>query len=406
MQDLKHAVRLFMKSPGFTAVVVITMALGIGESVAVFSVIQGTLLRTLPYKEPDRLINILDSSKHEKELAKIFASYADFEEFSRHAHTLELVAADTWAGRSAAVLTGRGPAKAYLTIPVTGGFFDTLGVGAELGRTFRRDDLSGGCAVVLSDKFWRAHLEANPRILGQALSLDDRACLVVGVMPATFAVYPPETQIWTLLLPNDSRLKNHFGVFMIARLKTGASMAQARAELTALHNTLHAHDSNGERDFTPLVDGLKDQFTWLASRTLRSTLALAFAAVTIVLFIACLNVAGLLTGRAFARWTRVCDSCRARTRSGAFGSAIADRIGAAFVGWRCAGNARGLLGHALLWRGATDRTAGRVKYRDQRSDPSLYCCRVDGKRSDLRRCIRVGDIEGRFVRWAACDGRQ
>ena len=301
MHDLKLSVRLFMKSPGFTAVVVITLALGIGANVAVFSIIEGTLLRPLPYKEPGRLINILDTSKREKELAKIFASYADFEEFSHHARTLEPVAADTWAARPTAVLTGRGPAKAYLTIPVTGRFFDTLGVGAQLGRTFRADDSHGGCAVVLSDKFWRSRLDADPHILGQALSLDDRACTVVGVMPATFAVYPPQTQIWTLLMPNDPRLKGQFGVFMIARLKMGASLAQARAELTALHNALHAHDSSGERDFTPLVTGLQDQFTWLASRTLRSTLALVSAAVVVVLLIACLNVASLLTGRVFAR---------------------------------------------------------------------------------------------------------
>ena len=300
MHDLKLAVRLFMKSPGFTVVVVITLALGIGANVAVFSIIQGTLLRPLPYKAPDRLVNILDSSRREKELAKIFASYADFEEFSRHSRTLESVAAETWAGRPTSVLTGRGPAKAYVTIPVTGGFFDTLGVGAQQGRTFKADDL-GGCAVVLGDKFWRARLNADARILGKALSLDDRACTVVGVMPATFAVYPPETQIWTLLLPNDPRLKSYFGVFMIARLKAGSSIAQARAELTTLHKTVHEHDSNGERDFTPLVSGLQEQFTWLASRTLRSTLALLFAAVTVVLLIACLNVASLLTGRALAR---------------------------------------------------------------------------------------------------------
>jgi putative ABC transport system permease protein len=301
MHDLKHALRLFMKSTGFTAVVVITLAIGIGANVAVFSIIQGTLLRPLPYKDPDRLITILDTSKHERELAKIFASYEDFEDFSRHSQTLESVAAETWAARPSAVLTGRGPAKAYLTIPVTAGFFNTLGVGAKLGRTFRPGDLTGGCAVVLSDKFWRARLGADSRIVGQALSLDDRACTVTGVMPATLAVYPPETQIWTLILPNDPRLKNHFGVFMIARLKMGASIARTRAELTALHNNRHAHDFNGEKDFTPLVDGLQEQFTWLASRTLRSTLAVVFAAVVVVLFMACLNVAGLLTGRAFAR---------------------------------------------------------------------------------------------------------
>ncbi len=301
MQDLKYALRLFMKSPGFTAVVVITLALGIGANTAVFSVIYGVLLRPLPYKNPDRLIDILDSSRREKELAKIFASYSDFEEFSRHSHTLESLAADTWAGRPGAVLSGRGPAKTYLTIPVTAGFFKTLGVAAHHGRTFSSDDLRGGCSVVLSDNFWRVRLGADPHIIAQALSLDNQSCTVLGVMPPSFAVYPPETQIWTLVLPNDPRLRSYFGVFMIARLRPGVSIAQVRAELAALHGALHAHDSTGERDFTPLVSRLQDQFTWLAGRNLRTTLALLFAAVILVLSIAALNVANILLGQSFAR---------------------------------------------------------------------------------------------------------
>src|ERR671935_183259 len=93
MQDLRHALRLFRKSPGFTAIVIISLALGIGANTAVFNIIYGALLRPLPYRNPDRLIDILDSSTRESELAKIFASYTDFEEFSQHAHTLESVAA-------------------------------------------------------------------------------------------------------------------------------------------------------------------------------------------------------------------------------------------------------------------------------------------------------------------------
>jgi putative ABC transport system permease protein len=301
MQDLKHALRLCAKSPGFTAVVTITLALGIGANTAVFSVIYGALLRPLPYRDPGRLINILDTSPREKELAKIFASYSDFEEFSAHSHSLESIAADTWAGRPGVVLRGRGPTKTYLTIPVTAAFFKTLGVAAQMGRTFANNDLRGGCAVVLSDRFWRGRLGADPHIVGQTLSLDNQSCTVLGVMPATFAVYPPETQIWTLILPNDPRLRSFFGVFMIARLRPGVSIAQARAELVALHKALHGQDSSSEKEFTPLVTGLQDQFTWLAGRNLRTTLALLFASVILVLLIACLNIANLLLGRSIAR---------------------------------------------------------------------------------------------------------
>jgi putative ABC transport system permease protein len=261
----------------------------------------GALLCPLPYKNPDRLINILDTSTRESDLAKIFASYSDFEEYSRHARTVESIAADTWAGQPSAVLTGRGPVKTYLTIPVSAGFFSTLGVAAQQGRTFTSDDLRGGCAVVLSNKFWRGPLGSDPHIIGRSLSLDNQPCTVAGVMPASFAVYPPETQIWTLILPNDPRLRRFFGVFMIARLKPGVGITQARAELTALHRALHVHDTNGEKEFTPLVSGLQDQFTWLAGRNLRTTLIVVFAAVMLVLLIACLNIANLLLARSLAR---------------------------------------------------------------------------------------------------------
>jgi putative ABC transport system permease protein len=301
MSDVKHALRVFAKSPGFTATLLAMLALGIGANTAVFSIVESVLLRPLPYRDPARLINILDASTREQQLAKIFSSYTDFEEFSRHARSLNQLAATSWAGRPDAILTGRGPAKGYLTLPVTADFFATLGVSPQRGRTFTADDLRAGCEVVLSDKFWRGALHADPAIVGQSLSLDDRSCIVLGIMPSAFAFYPPETQIWSLLLPGDPRLRTYFGVFMVARLRPGVTPAQAQSELTALHTALHAHDSNGEKEFTPLVDGLQDQFTWLAGRNLRTTLAILFAAVFAVLSIACLNVANLLLGRSLAR---------------------------------------------------------------------------------------------------------
>ncbi len=249
----------------------------------------------------DALVDILDTSLRESSLAKIFASYSDFDEFSHHARSIEGIAAATWAGRPSAILTGRGPAKDYLTIPVTAGFFDTLGIPASFGRTFKSADLLGGCAVVLSDRFWRGPLRQDPRIVGQSLVLDDRPCTVLGIMPANFGFYPPETQIWSLLLPNDPRLKSFFGVFMVARLRPGVTVAQARSELTALHRALHVNDINGEREFTPLVSNLQDQFKWLAGRTLNTTLAIVFAAVALVLAIAFFNVTHLLMMKSLRR---------------------------------------------------------------------------------------------------------
>ncbi|HEY3840835.1 MAG TPA: ABC transporter permease, partial [Bryobacteraceae bacterium] len=301
MNDLRYAIRLFAKSPGFTVVVVATLALGIGANTAVFSIVNGVLLRPLPYRDPGRLVDVLDTSVREKELAKLFASYRDFEEYSRHARSAEAIGAATWATRPGAVLRGRGRTKSYLTIPVTAGFFRTLGVNAQMGRTFSTEDLGGGCAVVLSDPFWRGPLHGDAGIVGQTISLDKQSCRVIGVMPSGFGFYPPETQIWTLLLPGDPRLQKYFGVFIVARLKPGVTLAQFQSEIDALHSALNAHASNGEEHFAPLIGGLQEQFTWLAGRTLRTTLLLLFGAVFLVLCIACLNVANLFLVRSFVR---------------------------------------------------------------------------------------------------------
>jgi putative ABC transport system permease protein len=301
MREARQAIRVFAKSPGFTAVLLLTLALGIGANTAVFSVIDGVLLRPLPYRDPARLINILDASLREAQLAKIFASYTDFEEYAGHAHTLERIGATSWAGRTGAILTGRGSARSYLTLPVTSGFFDTLGVAPALGRTFTDADRSGDCALVVSERFWRAALHADPAAVGRPVTLDDRPCTVLGVMPAAFAFYPPETQIWSLVLADDQRLKRYFGVFVVARLKPGATIKQARDELTSLHSALQANATNGENKFAPLVSGLQDQFQWLAGRNLPTTLGLLFGAVLAVLAIACLNVTNLLVMRNFAR---------------------------------------------------------------------------------------------------------
>jgi predicted permease len=342
MRHVRHAFRLYAKSPGFTVTILLTLALGIGANTAVFSIVDGVLLRPLPYNHPERLIDILDTSPREQGLSRIFAGYTDFEEFSKHAHTLERVAASTWAGRFGVILTGHGPARSYLAIPVTAEFFSTLGMPAQLGRTFSPDDLSGGCAVVLSNKFWRGPLGADPSIAGQTISLDDRACTVLGVMPPAFGFYPQETQLWTLLLPGDPRLKKYFGVFMVARLKPGASVAQAQTELTALHAQLHAHEAGNEHQFTAAVSSLQDQFTWLAGRNLPSTLIALFAAVIAVLAIACVNVANLLLGRSFARGREF--AIRA-----ALGSGRSNLIGQLLVEASLLCFAGGVLGLLVAW---------------------------------------------------------
>jgi predicted permease len=294
MQDLRFALRLIARNPGLSAVIIVTLALGIGANTAVFSVVDAVLLKPLPYKDSERLVAIWDKYIKEGNLSKVFASYADFEEWKSHSRSFDQIAACTWA-RAGQTLTGRGAARSLLAIPASVDFFSLLGVPAARGRTFRPDDLNQGCSVVLAHRFWQDALGGEPDIIGKSLALDGKACSVIGVMPAGFAFFPEPTELWTLLArdyPPD------VGVF--GRLKPGVSMASAQAEISRLHELLHKNDKK-EPDVVPVVYDLQGEFTWMAGRNLRLSLLVLLAAVGFVLIIACVNVANLLLGRSLVR---------------------------------------------------------------------------------------------------------
>jgi predicted permease len=188
-----------------------------------------------------------------------------------------------------------GTSQATIGHPVSTSFFDTLGVPAELGRTFSAEDERHGCGVVLSHDFWSTTLHADASIAGQSLTLDQRPCIVLGVMPASFHFYPAAAKLWILLGPDFEPKREQATVGIFARLKPGVTRAQAQAEVAALHRALHKDAF--WRDFEPAVYDLHSEFTFLASRTLRVTLVVLFASVLLVLLIACLNVANLLLAR-------------------------------------------------------------------------------------------------------------
>ena len=298
--DLAYARRVLLKSPGFAAVAILTLALGIGANTAVFSIINGALLRPLPYKNPSRLITIWDKSVRDAQLAKIFASYRDYEEFRKSARSVEEIAAATWA-TGGQTMTGRGRARNVLAIPVSAAFFNLFGIPPERGRTFTDDDWKRGCSIVLSDDFWRSSFNADPDIVGKGIVLDKRACTVLGVMPSTFVFYPQKTKLWTLITPDFKPPLDKLVVGLFARLKPGVTVAQAQTELTALHTALHKNEGWYERDITPVLYNMQSEFTWMAGRNLRTTLWALLAAVGLVLLIACLNVANLLLGRSLMR---------------------------------------------------------------------------------------------------------
>jgi predicted permease len=249
----------------------------------------------LPYRDPGRLAAIWATSTREEGLAKIFANHEDYTEFRRDAKTLESVSAATWAFRPSRVLTGFGPAREVLTIPATASFFETLGVRAKMGRTFTSDDETHGCSIVVAHKFWTSVLGADPSLVGRSVTLNQKPCTILGVMPEEFSFFPAETLAWILLGPGFAPNQDKMGVGIFARLKPGVTIAQAQAELRSLYRA--SRTGQEARDLEPVVYDLQGEFTFLAGRTLRTTLILVFGAVLLVLLIACLNVANLLLAR-------------------------------------------------------------------------------------------------------------
>jgi putative ABC transport system permease protein len=295
--DVRFAVRTWRKSRGYVAIAIGTLALAIGATTAVFSIVEAVLLRPLPYANAERLVAIWDAHVTSPNLSKIFSTYDDFETWRRQSRSFEQIAVATWA-TGPLILTGRDAPKMVLAIPASVDLFRVLGVSAARGRTFDPSDATSGCTIVLSHRFWQTALGSPEDIVGRSLALDDRACLVVGVMPATFAFYPERTDLWKLITANREPLPRvgYQGVGVFARLKAGVAPQQAQAEVTALHKRAHEHDPHGAA-FVPMMYPLQGEFTWLAGRNLRVTLWVLFAAVGVVLILACVNVANLLLGR-------------------------------------------------------------------------------------------------------------
>jgi len=213
--DLRYAARMLVHRPAFAALVVVTLGLGIGASTATFSIVDAVLLRPLPYRQPDQLVAVWGALVRHVGTTKNFDSYPEFQEWQRSNHTFERLEAITWA-LAGQTLSWRGKPQRVLAIPATEGFFSLLGVHAAQGRTFQHEDLAG-CAVVLSHRFWKNQLGAPVGIVGGNLTLDGKACTVVGVMGSDFDFYPRQSDLWTLITPETDNLLNPYdyivGVF-------------------------------------------------------------------------------------------------------------------------------------------------------------------------------------------------
>lgn len=297
IQDLRYGLRMLRKSPGFTAIAVVTLALGIGANTAMFSVVDGVLLAPLPYSQPDRLVVIWENNLHFKHT--VWPSYPNFQDWRRSAGSFQQMAALRWQNYD---LTSPGTPEHALGKNVSADFFTTLGVELTLGRNFsQQEDQRGGAPVVIvSNSFWRNRFGGDPQALGKSLTLSGISYAIVGVLPRGFHFGHDEVNVYTPLGQGDPLMLDPRGapaILSIGRLKPGVSIAQAQAEMSTIQAHLEQLYPDANRGLGTDVVPLKQ----VVIGNVGGTLLLLLGAVGLVLLIACANVANLLLARSAAR---------------------------------------------------------------------------------------------------------
>jgi len=312
MNDLKFAFRQLLKNPGFTAVAVLTLALGIGANTAIFSVVNAVLLRPLPYPEPGQLVQLRADRPGSP---STFIDSATFVEVKAQSQSLARIAAYSGGDMT---LTGAGPAERIVSGAVTADFFPLLGVQPAVGRNFTReeDTPNGPRAAILGHGLWQSRFGGDPDVLGRTITLNQQSYTVVGILPARFQ-YPERFQLWTpLALGETGGTFVMYGEGMmllkaIARLKPGVTLQQAQAELQTIAQRIQpggptatpggnprprGEGGEGGEGVLTLV-GLHEQVVG----DVKGALLVLLGAVAFLLLIACANVANLLLARAAAR---------------------------------------------------------------------------------------------------------
>lgn len=288
---------MLRKSPGFTAVAVLTLALGIGANTAIFSVVHGVLLAPLPYRQPDRLVMLWENNPR---FQRVWASYPNFQDWQRGAHSFQQMAAGLDQGLD---LTSPGAPEHLNGTGISSGFFRTLGMELALGREFtsQEDQHGGNPVAIISNRLWRNRFDSSPKVLGKTVTLSGMDYSIVGVVQSGFSLGNKYADVYTPLAQGDALILNdraaHAGIYVIGRVEPRVTLSQSQAEMSTIQSGLDHLFPDANRDLGIYVEPLKQVIVGDVGRML----LLLFGAVGLVLLIACANVANLLLSRSAAR---------------------------------------------------------------------------------------------------------
>ncbi|MGB7923548.1 MAG: ABC transporter permease [Pyrinomonadaceae bacterium] len=298
LQDLRYGLRMLVKKPGFAVVTIVTLALGIGANTAIFTVVNAALLRPLPYREPQQLVHLWESTP-QKQFGEREASYPDYLDWKANNQVFEGVAG--YSRRSFTITGGETPDRVQ-GAAVTDNFFQLLGVEPAQGRSFRPGEDQPGAErlALLSHGLWQRRFGGDASVVGQTVMLNGNSYQIVGILPPRFQFAPVgAAELWVALNPNTEQASRRFMHWLniIARLKPGVGLEQAQAGMETIAQTI-AHDHSESHTGTGIkVISLQEQITG----KIKPILLVLLSAVCFVLLIACANVANLLLARSAAR---------------------------------------------------------------------------------------------------------
>ncbi len=301
MHDIRFALRQLLKSPGFTIVAILTLGLGIGACTAIFSVVNGVLLRPLAYAEPDRLVLLRESQP--PKYPEFSVAPPNFLDWQKQTHSFTALAASR---NQTFNLTGDAEPKRLSGQRVSAAYFSIYGVTPQFGRDFRpeEDSVAQGKVVVLSHGFWQRQFGGAPDAVGRTIQLNGAPYTVIGVMPADFQP-SSTTELWSpMAFTDEEKAGDYRGAHYIGvtgRLKPGTTLQQAQSEMDVIATQMATQYPDTNKGWGIRVFGLTDY----AVRDVKNTLWILLGAVGCVLFIACANVANLLLARANSRMREI-----------------------------------------------------------------------------------------------------